>query len=169
MPPAYLYQAPAGVVGDITRVDETNVEPAMLIALSTVYAQAFGIPMVYASGGIQQWGAGKVATDFAGILARSAPEISGNLNSGFSDTIPNPDQPQNLVVRGYVSVICKVGTPARGGVVWIRVAASSGHVIGDLETADAGGGATIALLQTQASWAVDGKDADSITEIRVAR
>lgn len=169
MPPAYLYQAPAGVPGDISRTDETNVEPAMLIAVASVYAQAYGIPMVYASGGISQYSSGKVAADFAGILARSAPEISGNLNAGFDDTVPNPDQPQNLVVRGYVYVKCAVGTPARGGVVWIRVVASTGHVIGDLETSDPGGGAGVALSLTQASWAVDGKDADLNTEIRIAR
>ncbi len=167
--PAYLYQAPAGVLGDITRTDETNVEPAMLVAVTAVFAQSYGIPMVYVAGGISQYSTGKVAADFAGILARSAPEISGNLNSGFDDTVPNPDQPQNLVVRGYVNVKCAVGTPARGGVVWIRVVASTGHVIGDLETADAGSGATVALSTTQATWATDGKDADGLAEIRVAR
>lgn len=168
--PAYLYQAPAGVPGDITRVDETNVEPAMLDAVASVYAQKYGIPMVYGSdGNIQQYASGNTAAQFAGILARSAPEISGNLNAGFDDTVPNPVQPQNLVVRGYVSVKCAVGTPVRGGVVWIRVVASSGHVIGDLETADAGAGATVALSLTQASWACNGKDADNNAEIRVAR
>lgn len=167
--PAYLYQAPNGVVGDISRSDETNVEPAMLIAVSSVFAQAFGIPMVYATGGISQYSSGKVAADFAGILARSAPEISGDSSQGFTNTIPNPDQAQNLVVRGYVNVKCAVGTPARGGVVWIRVVASSGHVIGDLETADAGAGATVALSTEQATWATDGKDADGNAEIRIAR
>ncbi len=166
---SYLYQAPAGIPGDVTRVDETNVEPAMLVAVSTVYAQAFGIPMCYVSGGISQFSSGKVAADFAGILVREVPSQSGNTNSGFTDNIPNPDVAQGLAVRGYVSVKCAVGTPARGGVVWVRVVASTGHVIGDLETADAGAGATVALSTTQATWAVDGKDADNNTELRIAR
>ncbi len=169
MVPAYLFTAPNGVAGDITRTDETNVEPAMLVAVSTVYAQAFGIPMVYVAGGISQYSSGKVAADFAGILVREVPSISGNANSGFTDNIPNPDQVQGLAVRGYVSVKCAVGTPARGGVVWVRVTASTGHVIGDLETADAGGGATVALSTTQAEWASDGVDADKNAEIRIAR
>ena len=44
-----------------------------------------------------------------------------------------------------------------------------GHVIGDFETADAGGGATVALSTTQATWASDGVDADLNAEIRIAR
>lgn len=165
---AYLYNAPAGVPGDITRVDETNAEPAMLVAATSVFAQAYGIPMKYVAGGIQQFVTDDVATAFAGILARSAPEISGNTNQDFDNTTPNPDQPQNLVVRGYVSVKCTVGTPARGGVVYVRVEADTGKFVGDLE-ASSDTTKSVALTLTQASWAVDGKDADNNTEIRVAR
>ncbi len=166
---AYLYQAPAGVIGDVTRTDETNVEPAMLVAVSSVFAQAFGIPMRYVSGGISQFASGSVAADFAGVLIREVPSISGTVTAGLTDNVPNSEAVQGLAVRGYVSVKCVVGTPARGGVVWVRVVASTGHVIGDFETADAGAGATVALSTTQATWAVDGKDADSVTEIRIAR
>lgn len=166
---AFLYGPPSGIPGAITRPDETNVEPAMLIAVADVFAQSFGIPMVYASGGISQFSSGKVAADFAGILVREAPGISGSLAAGFDDNVPNSDQPNGLAVRGYVNVKCAVGTPARGGVVWVRVVASTGHVIGDLETADAGAGATVALSTTQATWATDGKDADNNAEIRLAR
>jgi|WetSurMetagenome_2_1015567.scaffolds.fasta_scaffold171989_2 hypothetical protein len=166
--PAYLYNAPAGVVGDITRTDESSVEPAMLIAVSSVYAQAYGIPVAYASGGVSQWQGSNVAADFAGVLARTAPEISGNLNSGFTDTTPNPLQPQNLLVRGYVSVLCKVGTPARGGVVYIRTVVSGSKAIGDFEaTSDPGN--NVALSSTQATWASDGMDADLNAELRVYR
>lgn len=165
---AYLYQSPAGVPGDVTRVDETNVEPAMLVPVSTVYAQAFGIPMAYVAGGISQWVTGNVAADFAGILVREVPSISGSVNSGFADNIPFPDVPQGLAVRGYISVKCAIGTPARGGVVYIRTVAASGKFIGDLEaTSDPSN--NVALSTTQASWAVDGKDADGNTELRIAR
>jgi hypothetical protein len=165
---SYLYQAPSGVPGDVTRVDETSVEPAKLIAVSSVYAQAFGIPMVYNTGGISQWGGSNVAADFAGVLIREAPGISGNTLQGFDDTIPNPDQIQGMAVRGYVSVKCPTGTPARGGIVYIRTVAAMGKAVGDFEaTSDPGN--NVALSLTQASWAVDGKDADNNTEIRIAR
>lgn len=166
--PSYLYQAPNGVKGDISRSNETSVEPAMLIAVSSVFAQAFGIPMKYATGGISQMGAGAVAADFCGILARSAPEISGSTAQTFDTAVPNPDQPQNLVVRGYVNVQVLNGTPARGGVVYVRITASGGFLVGALEAA-ADGGNSVALSLTQASWASDGVDADGNAEIRVAR
>lgn len=168
MPPAYLFRAPAGVPGDISRTDETNVEPAMLIALSSVFAQAFGIAMVYATGGIQQWSGSSVAADFAGVLIREVPSISGNTAQGFTDNTPNSEQVQGLGVRGYVYVKCPTGTPARGGVVYIRVVAAPGKAVGDFE-ATADGANNVALSTTQATWAVDGKDSDNITELRLAR
>jgi len=165
---SYLYQAPAGVPGDITRTDESNVEPAMLVAVSSVYAQAFGIPMVYNSGGISQFATGNVAADFAGVLVREVPSISGSVAQGLDDATPNSAFPQGLCVRGYISVKCTIGTPVRGGVVYVRTVAASGKAIGDFEaTADAGN--NVALSLTQASWAVDGKDASNNTELRIAR
>lgn len=165
---AYLYQAPAGVPGDVTRTDESNVEPAMLIAASSVFAQAFGIPMVYVAGGISQYITSNVAADFAGILIREAPSIGGSATQGLNDAIPNQFQAQGLLVRGYASVICTVGTPARGGIVYVRTVANAPKAIGDLE-ATSDGGNSVALSLTQASWASDGKDANNIAEIRVAR
>src|SRR3954465_14311589 len=102
---SYLYNSPSGVPGDVTRPDESNVEPAMLVAASAVYAQKFGIPMKYVAGGIQQFNGGaEVPADFPGVLIREVPAISGSVTSGFTDNIPNPDAPQGLLVRGYVSV-----------------------------------------------------------------
>src|SRR5260221_13396320 len=106
MVPAYLFQAPTGVQGDITRPLETNVELAMLKAVSSVFAQLFGIPMVYVTGGISQYSTGKVAADFAGVLIREVPSISGNTAQGFDTNIPNPVESQGLAVRGYVNVKC---------------------------------------------------------------
>lgn len=168
-PPAYLYQAPNGIPGSVTRVDESNVEPAKLIAVADVFAQAFGIPMKYATGGISQIASGDAATVFAGILVREAPSQSGNALSGFEDTIPNPDQIQGFLVRGYCSVKCVAGTPARGGVVYMQVTANGGVPVGAFRADGTDSGNAVALTLTQASWAVDGVDADDNTEIRVAR
>lgn len=167
--PAYLFQAPNGIPGDITRTDESNVEPAMLVAASSVYAQAFGIPMKYVTGGIQQFNGGaETAASFAGVLIREVPSISGNLNSGFTDNIPFPEVPQGLMVRGYCTVFCAAGTPARGGVVYIQIVANGGVPVGAFRaTADSSN--TVALTATQAEWATDGKDADGNAELRVAR
>ena len=164
---AYLYSAPAGVPGDVTRVDESNVEPAKLVAASSVYAQSFGIPMKYVSGGIQQFNGGaEVPGDFAGVLVREVPSISGNALSGFSDNIPNPNALQGLLVRGYIAVKCVSGTPARGGAVYVQTVANGGVAVGDFRTTDDGSNA---ILLENVTWAVDGKDANNNTELRVAR
>ena len=164
---AYLYRAPTGVPGDVTRTDETNVEPAMLVAASSVYAQAFGIPMKYVTGGIQQFNGGaETPASFAGVLIREVPSIAGSIAQGFNDSIPNPLQVQGLAVRGYVSVICLTGTPARGGAVYVQIAAQSGRPVGSFHTTDDGADA---ILLDNVTWATDGKDADNVAELRIAR
>lgn len=165
---SYLFSAPAGVPGDITRPDESNVEPANLIAVSSVYAQAFGIPMVYAAGGISQVGSGNTAADFAGILIREVPSVSSN-SDALTGNVPNPDQPQGLMVRGYCSVICAAGTPARGGVVYMQITANGGVAAGSFRADGTDSGNAVALLAAQAEWATTGKDASNNAEIRVAR
>ena len=167
-PQAYTFQAPAGVPGDITRTDESNVEPAMLQAISAVYAQSFGIAMVYSAGGISQWGGSNVAADFAGVLVRQAPGISSN-SDALTGNVPNPDQVQGLIVRGYVNVVCGYGTPARGGVVYVRTVANGNNgVVGTFDaTSDVGN--NVALSATQAEWASDGKDSSNNAELRIAR
>lgn len=166
-PPAYLYAAPNGVAGDVTRTDESNVEPAMLVAATGVFAQAFGIPMKYVAGGIQQFNGGaETPADFAGVLVREVPAISGSIAQGFDDNIPFPDVPQGLIVRGYVSVKCVVGTPARGGAVFVQIVANGGVAVGAFRTTDDGANA---IELSNVTWATDGKDADNNAELRIAR
>ena len=164
---SYLYQSPVGIPGAVTRPDNVNIEPAMLVAASAVFAQSFGIPMKYVTGGIQQFNGGaETPASFAGILVREVPSISGNLLSGLADTVPNPEQPQGLLVRGYCSVVCLTGTPVRGGAVYVQIAAQSGRPVGSFHTTDDGADA---ILLDDVIWAVDGKDSDNNAEIRVAK
>lgn len=167
-PQAYTYAAPSGVPGDITRSDETNTEPALLQAISSVYAQSFGIAMVYVAGGIAQWGGSNVQADFAGILVRQAPGISSN-DTALTGNIPNAVQIQALGVRGYFNVVCGYGTPARGGVVYVRTVANSNNENVGTFDATSDSSNNVALSVTQATWAADGKDANSNAEIRLAR
>ncbi len=166
---SYLYQAPTGIPGDITRADETNVEPAMLVALTAVFANRFGQAMRYVSGGIQQWTTGLTKADFAGVLVREVPSIAGSSASdALADAAPNPDQPQGLAVRGYISVKCTAGTPSRGGIVYVRIVDATDRPIGAFE-ADSDSSNSVALDAVQATWASDGKDADGNAELRIAR
>lgn len=165
---AYTFQAPAGVPGDITRPDATSTEPAMLVAVSSVFAQSFGIAMVYGTGGISQVGGGFAAADFAGVLVRQAPGISDS-SDGLTGNIPNAVQVQALCVRGYVNVLCVYGSPARGGVVYVRTVSTSNNT--SLGTFDATSDSSnnVALTAAQAEWASDGKDGSNNAELRIAR
>lgn len=167
--PAYLFQAPTGVPGDITRTDETNVEPAMLIAAGGVFAAAFGIPMKYVAGGIQQFNGGsETAASFAGVLVREVPGIGMSGSDTSYGDAPYTLQVQGLAVRGYVSVVCGAGTPARGGVVYVQVVAGT-LPVGSFRADGTDSGNAVALTATQAEWASDGVDANLNAELRIAR
>lgn len=168
---AYTFSAPNGVPGDLTRTDECNVEPAMLVAASGTFAQAFGIPVKYVSGGIQQINGGAdTAASFAGVLIREVPQQLATGDTGqFNGSIPNPVQPQGLLVRGYVSVQCVAGTPARGGVVYMQVTAAGTYAIGSFQAVGTDSGNAVALTASQAEWATDGVDSNLNAELRVAR
>lgn len=159
---SFLYRAPSGVAGDVTRPDDTVVEPGLLNAAQA--PTAFGAPVKLVSGKFEKIAASDAAAVFAGILSRIAPSIAGDTAQTFAGGTPNTDSVQGIVVEGYVNVVCTVGTPARGGAVYMRVVAATGKAVGDLETA-ADSGKCVAL--SGVTWAVDGKDASNVTEIRI--
>ncbi len=166
---SYLYNPPSGVPGDITRTDESNVEPAFLI---TPFPANYGVPMKYAVGGITVIAPSDAAAVFAGVLARAVPGISQSSSNEAVDVFqPNQHEVQGLCDRGYINVLCKVGTPVRGNIVYMRVVADTGKLVGDFE-ADSDGGNSVALTGTivgNVTWASDGKDSFNNAEIRIAQ
>lgn len=169
MSPAYLKQAPTGVVGSITRADETNVEPAMMIVQGSTFPKV-GMGVKYTTGGVQLPSA-DAATAFAGVIAREVPGISNSSadDSSFAPQTPLVSEPVGLVVRGYLTVNCAAGTPARGGVVYWQVTDNGSIKAGVFRADGTDGGNAVALTATQAEWATDGVDADLNAELRVAR
>lgn len=159
---SFLYRAPSGVAGDVTRPDDTVVEPGLLNAAQA--PTAFGAPVKLVSGKFEKIAASDAAAVFAGILSRIAPSIAGDTAQTFAGGTPNTDSVQGIVVEGYVNVVCTVGTPVRGGTVYMRVVAATGKAVGDLE-ATADGANNVAL--TGVTWAIDGKDSSNIAEIRI--
>ena len=160
--PSYTYRMPSGVVGSVTRNLDTTVEAAFLNASKPVLS--FGAPVKLVSGKAEPFEAGDDANDFYGVLTRVAPSISGSTAQTFASQVPNTDTAQGIATRGYVNVLCTIGTPVRGGAVYVRTVAASGKAIGDFEaTPDT----TNSVALPNVVWAVDGKDGGNIAEIRI--
>ncbi len=169
---SYLTQAPTGVPGDITRTDESNVEPSMLAIQGSDYP-VVGMGVKYNTDGtaVQVPAAGATKADFAGCLVREVPGISNSSadDASFSPQTPTIKQPAGLMVRGYMTVICAVGTPVRGGIVYWQIADHSGVKAGSFRADGTDSGNAVALDAVQAEWATNGVDADLNSELRVAR
>lgn len=170
---SYLYQAPSGVPGDITRVDDSSVEPVMLVS---PFPANFGLAMKYAVGangtGVTPMVAADAAAVFCGILTRAVPGISqSSVNESVNTFQPNQAEPNGLCKRGYVCVFVNAGTPVRGQPVFIVQTASGGHPAGSFETTS-NAGANVALSATivgNVTWASDGVDSNGFGEVRIAQ
>lgn len=165
---AYLYQSPSGVPGDVTRVDDSLIEPVMLI---TPFPANFGVAMKYVPGGVTPFAAADTASLFAGILARAVPGISqSNVNEAVNVFQPNQSEPNGLCVRGYVNVFVNAGTPVRGQVVGIVQTASGGHPAGSFEVATTGNNIPLSgTVVGNVTWAADGVDSFGNGEVRIAQ
>jgi len=125
---AYLYNAPSGFPGAVSRPLVSTVEP-------TTIGEAidFGKPVKMVAGVAMNIDANDTAADFYGVLARSVPTLSSASDSDAAST----DSICSILRKGYGQVICTTGTPARGGQVYMRVVTESLQVVGDFEaTAD---------------------------------
>ena len=162
---AILYSAPSGVPGDLNDILNTVVESWILDPDLT--PTDFGVPVKVVDGKIAKIETGDAATDFYGILSRSVPTMAPDLNVNLNTSTPNANTVSGVVVGGpgYVLVKCTVGTPTKGGAVYMRVTAATGKAVGDLEaTADGSDN----VLLTRAVWAVAGKDSNNVSAIRVS-
>jgi len=79
----------------------------------------------------------------------------------------SPGQPCDVITRGNVSVLCRVGAPTAGGAVYVRTELNSSFpagVVGGFEAA-ADSGKTVEV--TNCKWATGLKDANSVTELAI--
>jgi len=156
---SYVFNAPAGVVGDVTRPQVSIVDSVVIGLAFTGFGQPFKLN---GSGQAVPILSGDAATVVKGFITRSVPSIGGNFNQGLNDEIPNLETVQGALKSGYMNVACKVGTPVKGGQVFVRITADTGKLVGDIETA-ADSGECVAIVGCE--FAVGGKDASNITEI----
>ncbi|MGH8709728.1 MAG: structural cement protein Gp24 [Burkholderiales bacterium] len=158
----FVTRMPVGLAGDISRPDALRVEPIFINVAKA--PTVFGGPVKITAGKAEIIEVGDTAVSFQGVLARSVPQQGAQTSELFGSGAPPLNQAADLVREGYVLVKCPVGTPARAGVVFMRVVEALPKKIGDFE-ATADGVNSVALVGVQ--WQGD-KDANNIAEIFIA-
>lgn len=128
---AILTRAGSGVPGDITRqtycvVDDRAYDAAKMPA-------AFGAPVKLVAGKITKIEASDLASVFYGFLVRMVPSIAGDTAQTLGGGTPNPLSLANTLLRGFINVLCLVGTPVANGLVYMRVVVDGTKLVGDLE------------------------------------
>lgn len=129
---AILYRMPSGIAGDVIQKDKSWIETGFFNA--SYVPTAFGGPVKLVSGLFRAMPASAVAADLYGFLVRQAPAVgSTTIDANGNSTAPNAEVEQGILVKGYLNVLCPIGTPARGGKVYMRVVADTGKAVGALE------------------------------------
>lgn len=166
---AYNLRMPAGVAGDVSRhVPPGTIEPALLAAANP--PDGFGLAVVTtedAENAVRLVQPGDNAlTAIYGITVRPFPFQPASATNygatGFGGGAPAPSQPVDVLRSGYILGYIN-GTPVKGGVVYVWIAASAGaHVQGAFEiVAD---GANTITLDSKSTFQ-GGVDANGIGEI----
>lgn len=162
---AYLREVPSGVPGTVIDNVHTIIESGLFNA--DLMPAAYGAPVKLVNGLVSAIEASDAATVFYGILARSNPGSSGDPSfNGFGAGVPQATQIPSVVIGpvggGRILVKCTIGTPVKGGIVYMRVVAATGKLVGDLE-ATADGVNNVAL--TNVMWGTSGVDSARTAEV----
>ena len=149
----------AGYAGSYAR------QPDMIVVTRPAGGSAnipFGAPLVYSGGAVVQMGASATADQFVGVAGR---ELKSSLT--YMEQTPGEYAPGDAVSvfeRGSIQVSCQRGTPALGGVVYVRTTANESYataLVGGFEASD-DSGKVVALTNCQWGGA---PDANGIAEL----
>lgn len=147
---AFTFRMNAGFAGDVNRGHPASIQPCLIDASAppTAYGQAVTIDST--SEGVRPLVSGDSGlTEIWGVTVRPYPiqqaTTSNNYGAAaYGSVAPPLLQPIDVLRGGYV-MVSVVGSPNKGGTVYIWYAASSGsHVQGGFEAANTGG-STLAL------------------------
>lgn len=145
---AFLYRLPAGISGAITRPLESTIEPGILYRATDALGAAF-VPSEYGQAVVLDATAkryrlpnvGDTAADIAGFLTRPYPGGVAQFQGVLGVTPVDGDHVVDIMKRGYLSLKLRgVTAAAKGGLVYVRIAAATGisPLGGVLAAADAG-------------------------------
>lgn len=128
---AFVYRMPAGIAGDVTRREHATIEPHVFDASYPV--TEFGLPVKLVSGEIRPIAAADTVADVQyGLLVRPYPSQMATSEALAAGT-PDVTKIGDVLVRGYMTVKCNLGTPAKGGAVYVRKTANGDYLIGGIE------------------------------------
>lgn len=151
---AFPFRMGAGFAGEVNRTHPAGIEPALNDATNPVLA--YGLACVYTSAGnsVRQMASGDSSlTNINGVTVRpnpqqpsTAPQPYGGTGTvaapfGYAGT-PPVGAPIDILKQGYI-IVPVVGTPVKGGAVYVWTGATGGgHTQGGFEAAS---GTTLAI------------------------
>jgi len=137
---SFLYRMPAGIPGDMNRVQAAVVTPEIITPYGNTGAPAaYGLASVIDATSGQLRTVGASDTYIHGFLARPFPTNSSQ--NGIGTSTPPTSGVCDLMRRGFMTVLLGGSTAAfNGAPVYVWTAASSGlHVQGQVEVANPSG------------------------------
>ena len=162
---AFAYQIPVGTIGSVL-MTSAGADLNSGVYNPDLMPTAFASPVKLVNGLVSAIEEDDTASVFWGILVAAdvQPPASGVVDNSFGFPAPDVEQDANVMLNGYAIVKCTVGTPVKGGTVYMRVVPDTGKAVGDLE-ATADGSDNVAV--SQLTWNVSGKDSDGATVVLV--
>lgn len=143
---SYNYRMGAGFVGDVNRAHPFTVEPAFNDASNPVLTAGLACVINAAGTGVRSMASGDTAlTALWGVTVRAFPTQDPGTNETYGTVSTVVAEPLiagsgiDVLRSGYIMVPI-VGTVAKGGTVYVWVAASgAGHTQGGFESGATGG------------------------------
>jgi hypothetical protein len=136
---AFLYRVPSGIAGASNRIGAgATIEPGLLHTSLAPTAYGLAVAIDASTGRYRAIGSGDTAALVVGVLIRPYPSINTVASADvLGATTPSTTRIADIMKRGYVTVTLNGATAAaKGGLVYIRVAAASGgKPIGGFEAA----------------------------------